>query len=172
VLAGATVVDAARESQIARSTLSRLVQRTRTRGVLACVPHGTYSRERDLHPAFQEVIRRLYLLPTRLSITAITEHADLKRAAKRLQEDTGTPIPLPSYCQVRDYVQVLKQQPQVRRVREQMPGPLRERQSPRSFALSIPAPAQLAKGSMNTAWNCLWSPRMAFLSRGRFTRRS
>ncbi len=96
VLAGVTVVDAAREHQIARSTLSRLVQRTRTRGVLACVPHGTYSRERDLHPAFQEVIRRLYLLPTKLSMTAITEHADLKRAAKRVQEDTGTPIPLPS----------------------------------------------------------------------------
>ena len=35
VLAGATVVDAAREHQIARSTLSRLVQRTRTLGVLA-----------------------------------------------------------------------------------------------------------------------------------------
>ncbi len=145
VLAGVTVVDAAREHQIARSTLSRLVQRTRTRGVLACVPHGTYSRERDLHPTFQEVIRRLYLLPTKLSMTAITEHADLKRAAKRVQEDSGTPIPLPSYCQVRDYVQVLKQHPQVRRVREQMPGPLRDRQSPRSFALSIPAPAQLAQ---------------------------
>ncbi len=145
VLVGATVVDAAREHQIARWTLSRLVQRTRTLGVLACVPHGTYSRERDLHPAFQEVIRRLYLLPTKLSMTAITEHADLKRAAKRVQEDTGTPILLPSYCQVRDYVQVLKQQPQVRRVREQIPGPLRDRQSPRSFALSIPAPAQLAQ---------------------------
>jgi Mu transposase, C-terminal len=30
-------------------------------------------------------------------------------------------------------------------VREQIPGPLRDRQSPRSFALSIPAPAQLAQ---------------------------
>jgi Mu transposase, C-terminal len=145
VLAGATIVDAARDHQIARSTLSRLVRRSRTLGVLACVPHGTYSRERNLHPAFQAVIRRLYLLPTKLSLTAITEHADLKRAAKRVQEDTGTPLPLPSYCQVRDYVQVLKQQPEARRVREQMPGPLRDRQSPRSFALSIPAPAQLAQ---------------------------
>src|SRR3989442_4114738 len=117
VLAGVTVVDAAREHQIARSTLSRLVQRTRTRGVLACVPHGTYSRERDLHPAFQEVIRRLYLLPTRLSMTAIAEHADLKRVAKRLQEDTGTALSLPSYRQVHDYVQVLKQEPEARRVR-------------------------------------------------------
>jgi transposase len=93
VLAGSSVVDAARDMQIARSTLSRLVRRTRTLGVLACVPHGTYHRERELHPAFQEVIRRLYLLPTKLSMTAIAEHAELKRVAKRVQEDTGAAIP-------------------------------------------------------------------------------
>ena len=145
VLSGASVVDAARETQIARSTLSRLVQRTRKLGVLACVPHGSYHRERELHPAFQEVIRRLYLLPTKLSMTAIAEHADLKRTARRVQEDSGTAIPLPTYEQVRGYVQILKQEPQVRRSREQVRGPLRDRQSPRSFALSIPAPAQLAQ---------------------------
>src|SRR5216684_1082937 len=164
VLAGASVVETARETQIARSTLSRLVQRTRTLGVLACVPHATYSRERELHPAFQEVIRRLFLLPTKLSMTAIAEHAELKRAAKRVQQDTGTAISLPSYRQVHDYIQVLKQEPQVLRVREQMPGPLRDRQSTRSFALSIAAPAQLAKGWMNTAWNSLLSPPTGFLS--------
>ncbi len=145
VLAGASIVETARQTQIARSTLSRLVRRTRTHGVLACVPHGTYSRERNLHPAFQEVIRRLYLLPTKLSMTAIAEHAELKRAAKRVQEDTATAIPLPTYEQIRGYVDVLKQQPQVRRSREQVPGPLRDRRSPRSFALSIPAPAHLAQ---------------------------
>src|SRR5712692_6962943 len=171
VLAGSSIVDAARDMQIARSTLSRLVRRTRTLGVLACVPHATYSREREMHPEFQEVIRRLFLLPTKLSMTAIAEHAELKRATKRLQEDTGTAIPLPSYRQVHDYIQVLKQEPQVRRVREQMPGPLRDRQSPRSFALSIPAPAQLAKGWMNTVWNSLWSLPTGFLSPVRFTRR-
>lgn len=95
VLAGAPVSESAREIHIAPSTLSRLVQRTRKLGVLACVPHGTYSRERDLHPAFQEAIRRLYLLPTKLSMTAIVEHADLKRTARRLQEETGTPFPEP-----------------------------------------------------------------------------
>src|SRR6266852_27453 len=145
VLAGSSVVDAARDMQIARSTLSRLVRRTRTLGVLACVPHGTYHRERELHPAFQEVIRRLFLLPTKLSMTAIAEHADLRRTARRVQEDTGTAIPLPTYEQVRGYVQLLKQEPQVRQSREQARGPLRDRQSPRSFALSIPAPAQLAQ---------------------------
>jgi len=131
--------------QIAPSTLSRLVRRTRTLGVLACVPHATYSRERELHPAFQEVIRRLFLLPTRLSMTAIAEHVELKRTARRIQEDTKAAILLPSYRQVYDYVQTLKQEPQVRRSREQMRGPLRDRQSPHSFALSIPAPAQLAQ---------------------------
>lgn len=145
VLSGTTVVDAAREHQIARSTLSRLVQRARTHGVLACVPHGTYHRERDLHPAFQEVIRRLYQLPTKLSLTAIAEHADLVRAAKRVQQDTGSAPALPSYKQVRSYVRVLKQEPQILRAREQVKGPLRDRQSPRSFVLSIPAPAQLAQ---------------------------
>lgn len=145
VLSGTTVVDAAREHQIARSTLSRLVQRARTHGVRACVPHGTYHRERDLHPAFQEVIRRLYQLPTKLSLTAIVEHADLVRAAKRVQQDTGSAPALPSYKQVRSYVRVLKQEPQILRAREQVKGPLRDRQSPHSFVLSIPAPAQLAQ---------------------------
>jgi transposase len=136
VLAGSTVTDAAREHQIARSTLSRLVQRTRRRGVLACVPHATYHRERALHPAFQEVIRRLYVLPTQLSMTAIAEHADLKRVAKRLQEDTGTAVPLPSYHQIRDYVKLLQQEPQASHLREQARGSLRTRQSP-SFVCSL-----------------------------------
>jgi transposase len=145
VQSGASLREAAQAEGMSRSTLGRLVQRTRTHGVLACVPHGTYSRERDLHPAFQEVIRRLYLVPTKLSLTAIHEHVDLLRTARRVQEDTGSAIPLPSYHQVRDYVRVLEQEPQVRRAREQLPGPLRDRQSTRSFALSIPAPAQLAQ---------------------------
>ena len=145
VLAGSSVVEAAQETQIARSTLSRLVQRTRTLGVRACVPYATYSREREMHPAFQEVIRRLYQLPTNLSLTAIAEHADLVRAAKRVQQDTGSAPALPSYKQVRSYVRVLKQEPQILRAREQMQSSVRDRQSPRSFVLSIPAPAQLAQ---------------------------
>jgi len=53
--------------------------------------------------------------------------------------------PCLSYRQVHDYVQVLKQEPQVRRVREQIPGPERSRQSPRSLRSPFPAPAQLAQ---------------------------
>jgi transposase len=145
VLAGSSVVEVAQETQIARSTLSRLVQRARTLGVRACVPYATYSREREMHPAFQEVIRRLYQLPTKLSLTAIAEHADLVRAAKRVQEDAGSAPALPSYKQVRSYVRVLKQEPQILQAREQMRSSVRDRQSPRSFVLSIPAPAQLAQ---------------------------
>jgi hypothetical protein len=52
-------------------------------------------RERALHPAFQEAIRLLYTRPTRLSLRAIAEHAELVRVAKRLQEDTGTAMTLP-----------------------------------------------------------------------------
>src|SRR5258708_13333353 len=96
-----------------------------------------------MHPAFQEVIRRLYLLPTKLSLTAIHEHADLVRAAKRVQEDTGSAPSLPSYKQVRSFVRVLKQEPQVLRAREQMRSSFRDLQSPRSFLLSIPSPPHL-----------------------------
>jgi len=41
-------------------------------------PHTT------LHPAFQEGIRRLYLLPTRLSMTAICEHLEMHRGRDAL----------------------------------------------------------------------------------------
>ena len=145
VLAGSSAIEVAQETQIARSTLSRLVQRTRTLGVRACVPYATYSREREMHPVFQEVIRRLYQLPTKLSLTAIHEHADLVRTAKCVQQDTGSAPALPSYKQVRSYVRVLKQEPQILQAREQMRSSVRDRQSPRSFVLSIPAPAQLAQ---------------------------
>ncbi len=145
VLAGATVVETAQETGVAGSTLSRLVRRTRELGALACVPYATYNRERALHPAFQEVIQLLYTRPSRLSIRAIAEHAELKRVASRLQQDTGEAIPLPSYDQVRAYVRTLRQEPKVRQEREALPRSPRDRQSPRSFALSIPAPAQLAQ---------------------------
>ena len=46
VLAGSSVVEVAQETQIARSTLSRLVRRTRTLGVRACVPYAAASVEK------------------------------------------------------------------------------------------------------------------------------
>ena len=145
VLAGARIREAAGAAGMGRSTLGRLVQRTRQFGQIACVPHATYSRERALHPAFQQAIRLLYSRPTRLSMRAIAEHVELKHVASRLQQDTGSAITLPSYDQVRAYIQTLKEEPKVRQARGEERGSRRERQSPYSFALSIPAPAQLAQ---------------------------
>src|SRR5205085_7803194 len=64
VLAGATQSSVAEKEGIPRSTLSRKVRRTRERGQIACVPHGSYRRATSLHPAFAECIRRLFGLPT------------------------------------------------------------------------------------------------------------
>src|SRR5260221_645459 len=117
VLAGATVRDAAAAAGMGRSTLGRLVQRTRQFGQIACVPRATYSRERKLHPAFQQTIRLLYSRPTKLSMRAIAEHVELKHVASRLQQDIGMAIALPSYDQVRKYIQTVKQEPKIPQAR-------------------------------------------------------
>ncbi len=145
VLAGASQTGIAKESGISRTTLSRLVKRTRELGQIACVPHGSYRRATTLHPAFQECIRRLYLLPTRLSMTAIQEHTEMQQVATRLSKDSGKPVKLPSYKQVRTEVNRLKMEPDLVAVREQAKSAPRARDSPQSFALSIPAPALLTQ---------------------------
>ena len=145
VLAGASQTRIAKESGISRTTLSRLVKRTRELGQIACVPHGRYRRATRLHPAFQECIRRLYLLPTRLSMTAIQELTEMQQVATRLSAETGTTVKLPSYKQVRTEVHRLKMEPALVAVREQAKSVPRARESPQSFALSIPAPALLTQ---------------------------
>ncbi len=141
VLAGASQTHIAKASGIDRSTLSRLVKRTRELGQIACVPRGRYRRAPQLHPAFQECIRRLYLLPTQLSMTAIAEHTEMHQVATRLSAQTGTPVKLPSYKQVRTEVNRLKREPELVVMRGQAKSVPRARESPLSFALSIPAPA-------------------------------
>ncbi len=150
VLNGATLREAAAAVGMGRSTLSRLVQRTVEFGQVACVPHATYRRERELHPAFQQTIRLLYSRPTKLSMRAIAEHVELKHVASRLHLDTGMAIALPSYDQVRRYIQTFNQEPKIRQARGEERGTRRERQSPLSFALSIPAPAQLTQVDEHT----------------------
>jgi transposase len=145
VLAGASQTRVAKESGISRSTLSRLVQRTRERGQIACVPHGSYRRSTTMHPAFQECIRRLYLLPTRLSMTAIHEHTEMRQVAARLSSETGKPVKLPSYDQVRREIHRLKSESDLVAMREGAKSVPRMRESPQSFALSIPSPALLAQ---------------------------
>ena len=103
-----------------------------------------------MHPAFQECIRRLYLLPTRLSMTAIHEHAELRQIATRLSKETGKAVKLPSYAQVRKEVHRLGSEPELVAMREGAKAPPRARQSPESFALSIPAPALLTQVDEHT----------------------
>ena len=150
VLAGAQVSSTAKASHMAPSTLSRLVQRTRELGAIACVPYGSRTRKLAFHPAFQECIRRLYLLPTRLSIAAIHEHTEMRQVAKRLSEETGKTVALPSYDQVRKEVHRLGSEPELVAMREGAKALPRERQSPNSFALSIPAPALVTQVDEHT----------------------
>jgi Mu transposase, C-terminal len=145
VLAGAPQTRIAAKSGIPRSTLGRLVRRTRQLGQIACVPRGSYRRATTMHPAFQECIRRLYLLPTRLSMTAIHEHTEMRQITARLEAETGKPVKLPSYDQVRREIHQLKSEPELVAVREGAKSIPRARESAESFALSIPAPALLTQ---------------------------
>jgi Mu transposase-like protein len=150
VLAGATQTRVAEKEGIPRSTLGRLVRRTRQRGQIACVPHGSYRRATNMHPAFQECIRWLYQLPTRLSMTAIAEHTEMQQVATRLSEEIGKPVKLPSYKQVRTEVHRLKMEPELVAVREGAKSVPREHESAESFVLSIPAPALLTQVDEHT----------------------
>jgi len=150
VLNGATQTSVAAKEGIPRSTLGRLVRRTRERGQIACVPHGSYARKTTLPPAFQACIRRLYLLPTRLSMTAICEHLEMHRVATHLAEETGKPVTLPSYKQVRTAVQRLQREPDLVAMRAGAPSVPRARESAESFVLAIPAPALLTQVDEHT----------------------
>src|SRR3989440_1347240 len=150
VLAGATQSSVAEKEGIPRSTLSRLMSRTRKRGQIACVPHGSYQRASQLHPAFADCIRRLFGLPTRLTMTAIREHTEMQQVAARLSKETGTPVKLPSYKQVRTAVQHLKMDPDLMAMREGAKSVARPRESAESFVLSIPAPALLTQVDEHT----------------------
>jgi len=150
VLAGATQTSVSKKSGVPRSTLGRLVRRTRQLGQIACVPHGSYRGVTRLHPAFAECIRRLFLLPTRLSMTAIREHTEMQQVAARLSKETGTTVKLPSYKQVRTAVQHLKMDPDLVAMREGAKSVARPRESAESFVLSIPAPALLTQVDEHT----------------------
>ncbi len=150
VLAGATQTSVAEKEGLPRSTLGRLVRRTRQLGQIACVPHGSYRRQTTLHLAFQDCIRRLFLLPTRLSMTAIREHTEMQQVAARLSKDSGKPVKLPSYKQVRTEVNRLKMEPELVAVREGAKSVPRERESAESFVLSVPAPALLTQVDEHT----------------------
>src|SRR5262249_3897346 len=86
---------------------------------------------------------RLYVLPTRLSMTAIHEHTEMRQVAACLAADMGKAVTLPSYGQVRRAVHRLTSEPELVAMREGAKALPRLRESPHSFALAIPAPALL-----------------------------
>src|SRR6266516_2512766 len=111
-----------------------------------------------LHPAFQKGIRRLYLLPIRLSMAAIHEHAELSQVSS-LESGNRSPIALPSYDQVRTEVQRLSHDPDLVAHRSGAPALPRVRQSPyqcwplqhRKWLPScVPKPTRY----MPIAWTC------------------
>src|SRR6266542_1291733 len=143
VLAGATQTSVAEKEGLPRSTLGRLVRRTRQLGQIACVPHGSYRRQTTLHPAFQDCIHRLFLLPTRLSMTAIREHTEMQQVAARLSKDSGKPVKLPSYKQVRTEVNRLKMDHALSAVGAGANSVRRAAQSADSLVLPASAPARV-----------------------------
>jgi hypothetical protein len=90
-----------------------------------------------------------------MSMAAIQEHTEMQQVATRLAAQTGTTVKLPSYKQVRTEVNRLKMDPDLVAVREQAKSVPRARESPQSFALSIPAPALLTQVDEHSS-NCTW----------------
>lgn len=165
VLAGMGVSGAARSYGIAKSTLSRLVQRTKELGQIACVPYATYHRERALHPDLQQLIRKLYLQPSRPTVMAIFEDIQLKHLAEQLSEREGHPVATPSYHQVYELIKSISQEPAVKEARSGLPHLPRARMSAKSFVLSIPYPAHICQVDEHTMDLLVVTPEGTVLTR-------
>jgi transposase len=165
VLAGMGVSGAARAYGMARSTLSRLVRRTKEHGQIACVPYATYHRERALHPDLQQLIRKLYTQPFRPTVMAIYEDVQLKQLAEGLSERENKPIAAPSYHQVYEFVKSISQEISVKEARSGLKHPPRARMSPKSFVLSIPYPAHICQVDEHTMDLLVVTPEGTVLTR-------
>lgn len=150
VLAGMGLRTAAERHDLAPSTLSRLVQRAKQFGQKACLPYGTYRRDRALRPEFQELLRKLYVTPLRPTMTAVYEDVRLKQLAEALSAQEGTLVCLPTYRQVWSYLTAIAHEASVSAARAGLKHPPRERLSPASFVLSITAPALICQVDEHT----------------------
>jgi len=150
VFTGRTQRSVAQEYGMPPTTLSYLVRRVKALGQLACVPHGTYHRERDLRPEFQQLIRTLYRQPLRPTVMAVCEDVHLKRLAEELSEREGKLVLTPTYKQVWGFVKAISQEKEVAEVRSGLKHPPRERTSPQSFVLSIPYPGHICQVDEHT----------------------
>ena len=154
VLTGQKLRRVAQARGIAPATLSRLVQRTKQLGQIACVPHGAYHRERPLHPAFQQLIRKLYTHRMRPTMMAVAEDVRLKRLAAELSEREGRLVKTPTYRQVQYFLKGIAQEATVTEARSGLKHPPRERMSTQSFVLSIAYPAHICQVDEHTLDHC------------------
>ena len=150
VLNGEKIRHVAEVYEIAPATLSRLVQRVRVLGQIACVPHGAYHRERALRPEFQELIRKLYTQKHRPSITAVYEDVRLRRLAEELSAREGKVVQGPTYRQVQYFLKGIENEAKVAQARSGLKHPQPERMSPQSYVLSIPSPALICQVDEHT----------------------
>jgi hypothetical protein len=150
VLSGQPLRSVAREQGMAPATLSRLVQRTKALGQIACVPHGAYHRERALRPEFQELIRKLYTHRMRPTMMAVYEDVRLKHLAEELSEREDALVQTPTYRQVQYFLGSIAHESQVAEARSGLKHPPRERMSPSSFVLSIAYPAHICQVDEHT----------------------
>jgi transposase len=145
VLTGGTLQQVAQEYLMSVSVLGRLVQRTKELGQIACVPYGTYHRDRALRPEFQQLIRTLYTHPMRPTMTAVYEDVRVTRLAEELSEREGKLVLPPTYRQVQYFLKGIAQDVKVAEARSGLKHPQRERMSPQSFVLSISSPALICQ---------------------------
>lgn len=150
VLRGKKQSSVAEEYQMASSTLSYLVKRTKELGQIACVPHGSYHRERLLRPEFQQLIRKLYTNPLRPTVMAVYEDVRLKRLAEQLSKHEEVPVLTPTYRQVWTFLNAITHETSVKVARSGLKHPPREVMSPHSFVLSIAYPAFICQVDEHT----------------------
>src|SRR5260370_28930695 len=166
VVAGRGIREVAKESEMAPSTLSRLVQRTKAFGQIACVPHRAYHRNQTLmHPEFQELIRKPYTHRMRPTIMAVYEDVQLQRLGEDLSQREGTPVKVPTYRQVQHFLKGIEQQTPVREARSGLKHPPRERMSVESFVLSIAYPAHICQVDEHTLDHLVVTPDGTVISR-------
>lgn len=158
VCAGGGVSAVAREYGMAKSTLSRLVNRAKTRlGQAACVPYATYERDSTLHPDLRARIRELHKDPRRPTIAEITESAELKEALDALNErraeeevrkpeaSRAKPLPEPTYRQVYHFIRTIEDDQDVADARSGLKHPPPLPSSTKSFVLSIQTPGMIVQ---------------------------
>ncbi len=151
--------------EMGKSSLARLVRRTKELGQIACVPYATYHRERALHPELQQLIRKLYTHPIRPSVMAVYEDAQLKQLALELSEREHKHISAPTYKQVWCFLKEISQQTSVIDARSGLKHLPHERMSPKSFVLSIASPALICQVDEHTMDQLVVTPDGTVITR-------